>query len=62
MDSTNSWNEQLSWQRHKSHIEKMESKNKKKATSQWDNILKSFIKGNHHVNNIIYFSLVGPNE
>ena len=60
--STKLSKDQLSQQRRKSRIEKMQSKNDRKATSQLDNILTSYVKGNNNVDNDIDFYMVEPIE
>ena len=43
-------------------IEKMQSKNKRKATSSFDNISTSRVLGNNHADNDIDFNMVEPIE
>ena len=48
--------------RHQICIEKMRSKNKRKATLSLDNISTSCAIGNNHVDNDINFTIVEPGE
>ena len=54
--------DQLCRQRRQIRIEKMRSKNKRKATSSLDNISTSCVIGNNHVDNDINFNMVEPVE